>query len=179
MKKIDIVGENYRILMSYETMTDQWMIPGGGLESGENECSCCTREVEEETGVLVLPSECVLEIDEYYENCKWVNKYFFCNITGATKTQLTDREKEVGMAPRWIYINEIVNILSKYADYSGIDEMRRGMYLREYTALTSLINIRTCAIDTLPPPIEAGDSSSWFVDHSHGFIHGLTRSPRA
>ena len=161
MRTIEITGDNYfgkwtetrtacrgiilqdkRILMSYETTTDQWMIPGGGLESDENELTCCAREVEEETGILVLPSECVLEIDEYYENWKWVNRYFFCNVTGETETQMTDREKEVGMEPRWIFIDEILKIFSKHADYAGTDEMRRGMYLREYTALTELIDMR-------------------------------------
>ena len=157
MKTIEIIGDNYlgkwtetrtacrgiilqdkRILMSYETMTGQWMIPGGGIESGEDEGSCCAREVAEETGTLVQPSECVLEIDEYYENWKWVNRYFFCDIYGKTEIKLTDREKEVGMEPRWISVDEIVNIFSKHADYADTDEMRRGMYLREYTALSEL-----------------------------------------
>lgn len=35
------------------------------------------------------------------------------------------------------------------------------------------------SIDTLPPPIEAGDSSSWFSDRCHGFIHGLPQFPQA
>ena len=161
MKTIEIIGDNYSgkwtetrtgcrgivlqdkyILMSYETITGQWMIPGGGLESGEDERSCCAREVAEETGTLVQPSECVLEIDEYYENWKWVDRYFFCNVSGKTEMKLTDQEKEVGTEPRWISIDEIVNIFSKYADYADTDEMRRGIYLREYTALTELIHMQ-------------------------------------
>jgi len=161
MKTLEIIGDNYfgnwtktrtacrgiivqnkRILMSYETRTGQWMIPGGGLESDENERACCAREVAEETGTLVLPSECVLEIDEYYENCKWINRYFFCNVKGKTEIHLTDREKEAGMEPRWISIDEIINIFSKHADYADTDEMRRGMYLREYTALTELTHMQ-------------------------------------
>ncbi|MGI6725585.1 MAG: hypothetical protein ACOX62_05255 [Christensenellales bacterium] len=31
------------------------------------------------------------------------------------------------------------DIFSKHNSYEGIDEMRRGMYLREYTALMELI----------------------------------------
>lgn len=77
MKTIDIVGENYfgewkrtrtacrgiilrenKILLSYETLTNQWMIPGGGLENGEWENDCCIREVTEETGMIINPSEC-------------------------------------------------------------------------------------------------------------------------
>ena len=28
-------------------------------------------------------------------------------------------------------------------------------------------------IDTLPSPVEAGDSCTWFSDRCHGFTHGL------
>lgn len=69
MKTINIYGENkyeqstkYReacrgivlkedkILLTYEVNTDQWFIPGGGLESGETIKECCARELAEETG---------------------------------------------------------------------------------------------------------------------------------
>ena len=157
MKIIVIIGENYwghwtgtrtacrgiviqedKILLSYETKTGQWMLPGGGLEDGEDEKACCVREVAEETGFLVQPSECRLEIDEFYEGWKWVNRYFFCTVTGQTEIRLTDREKEVGMEPRWLPFSEILKIFSKHASYADTDEMRRGMYLREYTALCEL-----------------------------------------
>ncbi len=89
MKVIEITGENYfgkwdktrvacrgivindaKILLSYETATDHWMIPGGGLEAEEDEKACCVLETAEETGVIVEPSECLLEIHEYYENIR-------------------------------------------------------------------------------------------------------------
>lgn len=157
IKIIDIVGDNYlgkwnktrtacrgiiikdeKILLSYETKTDQWMLPGGGLEDGEDEIECCVREISEETGTLIRPTECRLEIDEYYEDWKWVNRYFFAEIVGDTVVKLTDREKEVGMEPRWIPLSKAMDIFSKHAEYAETDEMRRGMYLREYTALTVL-----------------------------------------
>lgn len=158
MKTIDIVGDNYfgkwdktrtacrgiiiensKILLSYETVTDQWMIPGGGLEENENDKECCIREIAEETGILVDVSECMLEIDEYYEDWKWINKYFICKITGTTETKLTQRERKVGMEARWLPIDEIKDIFSKHNSYAETDEMRRGMYLREYTALMELV----------------------------------------
>ena len=158
MKVIDIVGEKYlgkwdktrtacrgiiiddeKILLSYETKNGQWMIPGGGLEDNETDKECCIREIAEETGMIVDVSECILEIDEYYENWKWVNKYFICKITGATEIKLTQREQEVGMITKWLPVDEIKEIFSKHGTYAEIDEMRRGMYLREYTALTELI----------------------------------------
>jgi ADP-ribose pyrophosphatase YjhB (NUDIX family) len=157
MKTIEIVGDNYfgewnktrtacrgivvkegNILMSYATLNNQWMIPGGGLEENESEKECCIREIAEETGVLVEPSECLLEIDEYYEDWKWVNKYFVCKVIGDTEINQTEREKEVGMEPRWYSLDKIKEIFSKHREFAEVNEMQRGMYLREYTALTEL-----------------------------------------
>ena len=154
MKTIDILGENYfgswnetrtacravvikdgKMLLSYETATDQWMVPGGGIEEDETDAECCVREVEEETGFIVKPTERFLEIDEYYENFKWVNIYFVCTVTGSGKISLTEREISVGMEPRWLPLEEITKIFSMHRSYADTDEMRRGMYLREYTAL--------------------------------------------
>lgn len=158
MKIIDIVGDNYlgkwnktrtacrgiviensEILLSYESVTGQWMIPGGGLEENESETDCCIREVAEETGILVNASECLLEIDEYYENWKLINKYFICKVKGTTNTKLTEREQKVGMEARWLSVDNAKNIFSKHTSYTETDEMRRGLYLREHTALCELV----------------------------------------
>ena len=133
-----IVLRNNEILLSYETVTGQWMLPGGGIEAGEKEKDCCVREVAEETGFLIRPTECVLEIDEYYEDFKWVNRYYFGEVTGETAIRLTAREKKVGMEPRWLPLDEIIHIFSQHVSWADTDEMRRGMYLREYTALSRL-----------------------------------------
>jgi len=161
MKTLEIIGDNYfgnwtstrtgcraviikdeKILLSYETKTGQWMLPGGGLEENETEEECVIREVSEECGVVIKSSTCQLEIDEYYEDCKWLNLYFFGEVTGNTEIKLTEREIEVGMEPRWVPIGEIVGIFSTHQEYDGIDEMRRGMYLREYMALQELLIAR-------------------------------------
>ncbi len=157
VRTLDIVGENYfgtwtqsrtacrgivieggKLLLSYESVTGQWMLPGGGLEPGEEERACCVREVAEETGLLVEPAACALEIDEYYEDWKYVNRYFLCRVTGKTEMRLTGRERAVGMEPRWLPVEEIRGIFAGYAAFANTDEMRRGMYLREYTALCEL-----------------------------------------
>ncbi|MBR6027867.1 MAG: NUDIX domain-containing protein [Clostridia bacterium] len=133
-----IVLDGDRLLLSYEQVTDQWMLPGGGLERGESERDCCVREVMEETGYLVSPSDCVLQIEEYYENWKYVSRYFTAEVTGQAQQRLTEREREVGMIPRWLPLGEIMEIFSRHADWADTDEMRRGIYLREYTALCAL-----------------------------------------
>ena len=42
------------------------------------------------------------------------------------------------MEQRWLMINEAIDIFSVHASYDGADEMKRGLYLREYTALCEL-----------------------------------------
>ena len=157
MKTLETIGENYFghwentrtacrgiilkdgcVLLSYETLTGLYMIPGGGLEEDEDERECCAREVAEETGFLIEPSECVLEMDEFYEDWKYISRYFLGTVTGQTEIKLTTREKEVGMEPRWLPLDEAVAIFSTHASYTDTDEMRRGIYLREYTVLKAL-----------------------------------------
>ena len=50
-----VILRDGQILLSHETLQDTWLIPGGGLETGETPEACVKREVEEETGLLVRP----------------------------------------------------------------------------------------------------------------------------
>ena len=157
MKTIEIVGKNYfghwthertacrgviiedgRVLLSYAVRDDLWMIPGGGLEAGEDEGTCCVRELAEETGRVVLPSACALELQEYYEDCKYVSRYFFGAVVGRCQSKLTEAEQRMGLEPRWLPVEEALQIFSRHDDYAATDEERRGIYQREYTALSAL-----------------------------------------
>ena len=157
MKTVSIVGDNYfgywdkqriacrgiiieddMILLSYAGKLDVWMLPGGGLEDGESAEGCCVREVSEETGITIEPYECVLEIDEYYENCKYMTMYYLGKITGKCDRKLTDMEISQEMVPHWLPVEEALDVFSRHADYADRDEMKRGLYLREYTALKEL-----------------------------------------
>jgi hypothetical protein len=59
-------------------------------------------------------------------------------VAEETAMHLTEREKAVGMEPRWLPIEEIKSIFHMHQKYAETDEMRRGMYLREYIALCEL-----------------------------------------
>ena len=61
------------------------------------------------------------------------------------------------MEPRWLDISEIKNIFSQYDSYKGIDEMRSGMYLREYTALNELIKRRLLIGNKYKIPVCGGE----------------------
>lgn len=141
-----IVIQDSMILLTYKVNTDQWFIPGGGLEGAETIRECCIRELSEETGFAVSPLHQFLAINEYYEEWLFTSHYFICEITGKTKRLLTAREAEVGLEPRWIPLQEAVNMFSKHQEYAN-DEMKRGAYLREYNALTVFQMEKYCPID--------------------------------
>lgn len=163
MKAIDIYGENRfeqytkvreacrgilidngRILLTYEVNTDQWFIPGGGLEDKESIQECCVRELAEETGCVVETKEHYLTINEYYEEWLFVSHYYICEYVGETERALTEREMEAGLEPRWISLNQAIDIFSKHQDYADENEMKRGAYLREYNALLSYVSGLQC-----------------------------------
>ena len=84
-----IVIRDGLILLTYEVNTDQWFIPGGGLEGNETIQQCCIRELAEETGFVVNPLYQFATINEYYEEWKYISNYFICEITGETQRLLT------------------------------------------------------------------------------------------
>ena len=43
------------------------------------------------------------------------------------------------MEPRWVLVEQAVAEFSRHREYADTDEMRRGLYLREYTALRMLL----------------------------------------
>lgn len=130
-----IIIKDGKILLSYEENTDQWFIPGGGIEENESLEECCIREVAEETGYLIEIDKMYLTINEYYEEWFFQNNYFVCKIIGTTDKNLTEREIEVGLKPRWLPLEEAIAIYAKHNEYALVNEMKRGGYLREHTAL--------------------------------------------
>ena len=154
MKEIEILGENRfetfsktrvgsravvvrdgMILLSHETVTGWWLIPGGGMEAGETPEACCVRETEEETGLIVRPLRQFLTLYEYYEEYRYISHYFVCEATGSGRMRLTEAEKARGLEPRWLPLREAAALFSRHAEYAGVSEEKRGSYQREHTAL--------------------------------------------
>ena len=154
MKEIDILGANRfetftktragsravilrdgMILLSHETVSGWWLIPGGGLEAGETPEACCVRETEEETGLIVRPLKQFLTLNEYYEEYRYVSYYFTCEVTGAGTMRLTEAEAVRGLEPQWLPLQEAVGLFARYEAWAAASEEKRGSYLREYIAL--------------------------------------------
>jgi len=155
MKELDILGANRfethsktragsravivrgeEILLSHEIKTDIWMIPGGGLEEGESPEECCVRETEEETGLIVRPLRHFLTLNEYYEEYRYISYYFVCEVIGQGRPHLTEAENRRGLTPVWLPLSEAIELFSHHQDYADIWEEKRGIYLREFMALS-------------------------------------------
>ena len=55
------------------------------------------------------------------------------------KGKLTEEEKSRGLIPKWLDLQELLSIFSEHQKYAETNEMKRGAYLREYTALEEFI----------------------------------------
>ncbi len=128
-----IIVKDGKILLTYETNTDVYMSPGGGVEPGETLEECCIRELNEETGYTVNPLKQFVTVNEYCFETMYVSNYFICEITGKAGQKLTENEIEHGATPVWLDFDEALEIFSHYPEKR---EDISSLYLREYTVLT-------------------------------------------
>jgi len=157
-----IIIENGKLLVSREEISDYWMLPGGGLENGETLSACCVREVWEETGYLVETTDEILIINEYYEEYKYVSHYFLCKVVGRGEQKLTEPEKERGLVPKWIDIQDFLDIVSKHQEYAHTHEEKRGAYLREFTAIKQYLAMDNQIIRLTNHPELKKRMATWF-----------------
>ena len=136
-----VIIQDGKILLTHELSSGWWLLPGGGLEEGETPKDCVIREVEEETGLIVCPKEQFLTLHEYYEEYRYTGYFFVCEVTGKGQMRLTDVEKQRGVQPDWIPLQDAIELFSKHESYADISEEKRGSYQREYIALKEYMNM--------------------------------------
>lgn len=129
-----VIIRDGRILLSHEINVGWWLTPGGGMESGETPETCCVREVEEETGLIVRPLRQFLTMNEYYEDVRYVSYYFVCEVIGKGEQKLTPAEIRRGVQPEWIPFAEALDLFSQHTQIVDQEE-KRGAFQREYEAL--------------------------------------------
>lgn len=131
-----IVVKDGKVLLSYESKNDKYMIPGGGVEEDENYAQCCERELLEETGFKVRATEEYLEIEELFLDWRHINHYFVCEYVEDTgKQNLTEGEKEAGYKAVWMPLDEALEVFGKYESFHKTKIEDYGLYRREYFAL--------------------------------------------
>ena len=152
-----IITREGEILLMHEIVGDQWMLPGGGCETGETPEECCIREVAEETGLEVRPVHHLLTLDEGYGNRRYISDYFVCEVLGQGEPNLTEEEKELGTESRWMSFDQANDIFSTWVECDPLTS-RYGLYLREFTALQEYDIWKINRIFSEPDFIEHGFS---------------------
>ena len=131
-----ILVKDGKVLLSYESNNDKYIIPGGGVEDGETYAECCVREMLEETGMKIMASEEYLEIEELFEDWKHISHYYICELIEDTGClNLTQAETEAGYTCKWIPLDEAIELFGDYERFHEIDIADYGLYRREHIAL--------------------------------------------
>lgn len=100
-----VVVEQGRVLLvqrGTEPMKGHWSLPGGLVELGESLTAGVTREVEEETGLVVEPIELIELLDRIYRQEERVRYHYviadyLCRVVGGKLRAASD-----AAAVRWV-----------------------------------------------------------------------------
>lgn len=137
-----IVVKDGKVLLSYETKGNKYIIPGGGVEGDESYAECCERELFEETGMVVRAVDNYLDIDELFDDWNHINHYFVCELIEDTgKQHLTEAEERAGYTSVWMPVDEALNMFGDYEKFHDNNIADYGLYRREHAALKEYVEI--------------------------------------
>ena len=112
-----IVIKNNKILLMYTNRYEDYSLPGGGVDEGENIEQGLIRELNEETGAQKISVVKAFGLYEEYRpwykddfNIIHIKSYcYICNIADELgKTQLEHYEQQNGMTAKWVNINDAI-----------------------------------------------------------------------
>ena len=122
--RVVVLDDNKRILMVRQRheSRDIWMVPGGGIEEGENSEQAAVREVKEETGLDVNIIKLLWHVEEVSEDRgqRFVN-FFLAEVKGGTLGLGKDPERTEGgqvlRELRFMPREEVANLETLYPEY--------------------------------------------------------------
>ena len=113
-----IVIQRGKIAMVHSLKYDYYKFPGGGCKKGENLVETLIREVQEETGLVVIPSSVKEygmvhriqkgDIDDIFVQD---NYFYFCDVEDIVQSQnLDDYEDEENFTLEFVKISEAIKV---------------------------------------------------------------------
>ena len=134
-----LVNEAAQYAVMHEKATNLYMLPGGGIEDGEDAEAAITREILEETGCScdsIIPLGIISE-NRFHANCTRLS-YFFV-IHTSTKQAIpcfTREERELGTEVKWVSLDELLHLIR---DCECGSENRKFLQARDLAALQEYI----------------------------------------
>ena len=122
--RVVIPDEEGKILMVKQNHEgkDIWMVPGGGIESGENAAEAAVRETLEETGLEIRIKRLLWHVEEVSQSRgqRFVN-FFLAEITGGTlglgADPEFDEDNQVLRQVQFLSKKEILGLERIYPEY--------------------------------------------------------------
>lgn len=140
-----IIDENGKIALFNKSNKNEYKLPGGGIDEGENPSEAFKREALEETGceIEIIKSLGTIEEHKSLDNFKQISYIFVAKvINNKHELNLTQKEKDEGAKLLWIndkeglkLITECFNVL-KESEYENLYHSKfivmRDRYILEY-----------------------------------------------
>ena len=141
-----VIRDDGKIAIFNKTKKNEYKLPGGGVEEGEDPVVAFKREVYEETGCEVANIDFIGIIEEHksLDNFKQISYVFVSHVSKInSQLHLTEKEKDEGAVLLWLAPVEAYNIVkgciynlkgSKYENlyHSKFIVYRDTLILKEY-----------------------------------------------
>ena len=121
--RVIVLDENNRILMVRQDHPERtvWMVPGGGIEEGENSAQAAVREVREETGLEVEILGLIWHVEEVSDRGQRFVNFFKARVAGGELKLGADPEfsedEQVLAQVRFMSRDEVSGLENLYPEF--------------------------------------------------------------